>query len=89
MSKLTPKEEAARNQQILAGTVNKLRHDRYPSWSRDQLLCHPDEAKDVCVAVRQALRFASNYNDYLILWTYLNFSKRSKLVSGIPRRKHR
>jgi hypothetical protein len=86
MSKLTPAQDALRNQQILANTVNKLRMDRHRSWSRDQLLCHPDEAKDICISVRQALAFASNYDDYTILRTYLNFCKRSKLVSGIPGR---
>ena len=55
----------------LIWTVNKLRHDRYGILPGLQFICHPLEAQDVCMSVRQALPFACNYSDAQILWTYL------------------
>ena len=89
---MTPRREKLRNDAILAHAVNNLRKDRHPDWSRDQFLCHTHEAHDVCVTIRQAgehLSFAAGYDDFTILNTYLNFSKRSKLPSGLSRRKHK
>jgi hypothetical protein len=79
-------DDVLRNKQMVAMAVNGIRRERHPAWSRDDLLCHPEEAMDVCNLVRTKLDFTRQWTDYQILKTYLNQCKRSKIVSGIPGR---
>jgi hypothetical protein len=80
----TPQEEVLRNKQMVALTINAIRKRLYPDWSRDQLLCHPEEAMSICELARGDLAFIETWSDYQILFTYLNQCKRSKVPSGIP-----
>ena len=55
----------------------------YPSLSVDQLLCRPDDAKDLCEQVRRRLgRKAADLEDCVILHGLLNARKRSRLPAN-------
>jgi hypothetical protein len=73
------------NNQIIAEAVENVRFERYPDWSRDQLLCHPAEAILLCKEVRIRVRpIAETMTASDILLTYLNQSKRSKVTARKP-----
>lgn len=52
------------------------RFNLFPAWSVDFFLCHPDEAKKLCVQVRREL--GRRLEDHEILWAMLNGRKRGK-----------
>jgi hypothetical protein len=45
-----------------------------PSWTPDELVCHPDEAKAFCNLIREATN-CPKLSDFLILRTLLNARK--------------
>ncbi len=49
----------------------------YDGYSVDELLCNPDDAKDLCVQVRR--RTGTRAKDALILHALLNARKRSRV----------
>lgn len=45
----------------------------HPSWTEDDLVCHPDEAKVFCQTIR--VEVGAEVPDYVILRTLLNARK--------------
>lgn len=62
---------------MIAEVAGDLWFEQWPDWSRDELLCHPDEAAAMCVEVRRRLKRKA-LTQFEILWTWLNSHKRSK-----------
>lgn len=83
MPTLTPRKEQPSDQALIIDTCHTLHHDQYPSWSRDQLLCNPREAAELCAQVRRRLHRPS-LTDYQILWPYLNAHKRGLFNTKPP-----
>jgi transcriptional regulator with XRE-family HTH domain len=58
-----------------AGTFRELIEERKavtsPSWTIDELVCHPEEAKSYCQSIREATECQS-LPDHLILRTLMN-----------------
>ncbi len=61
-----------------AGRFRELLEERkattYPTWSIDELVCHPDEAKEFCVVIRTEANCAGLPDD-LILRTLMNIRR--------------
>ena len=57
--------------------VEKMKATMYPSWTADDLVCHPDEAKQFCDMIRK-IRTCGQLEDYIVLRTLLNARKRTR-----------
>lgn len=88
MPATAPRKEQVNDQALIIDTCHTLHHDLYPSWSRDQLLCNPHEAAELCSQVRRKLHRPS-LTDYQILWPYLNAHKRGLFNAKQPPRASR
>jgi len=47
------------------------KHDTSPAWTIDELVCHPDEAKEYCNVIRAETK-CPEMSDDLILRTLMN-----------------
>ena len=75
----------------LAELCEDARQHLFPALTRDRLLTSPRSAVQVCNRVREQVNRTARTDcpDEVILWAYLNASKRSKLAGPRPRGKGR
>jgi hypothetical protein len=72
----------------IALCAEQARLERFPDWSQRELLCHPDEAHQLCDFVRNALKRHA-LSDHEILSAFVRAGRQNALAFLCPMRRRR